>query len=153
MTVRDYERLFAPSIRALFNFDRARRERWPVRTHVIRDRDELGLLLLPWRHVARSATVQTHVGEGGVPHTVASAARVLWALDERRRADVLEEAHAWLTGHPRAIVLPAVRTGSGLHLLDGCHRAVGIHLAGADIAILIAAIAVPRNVDWSFIDA
>lgn len=153
MTAREFERLFDPSIRCLFNFDRAKRERWPIDLVVVTDRDELGALLLPWRHSARSINTQLLVGQGGVPHTVKTASRALAFLSKRKRDAVAAAAAEITVAHPRAQILPAVRTPAGVHLLDGCHRAVATHLVDADFAYAIVAVKVPRNTDWSFVDA
>lgn len=155
MTGAEFERLFEPSVRVLFNFGRLKRERWPISDVAVTERDQLGALLLPWRHARRSLTTQARVGGDGVAHTVASAARTLHAMSEKRRQAVLEEATLAVKAHPRVDALPAARIDGGILLLDGVHRSVARYLAGAEIAVLLVVVAVPRgaNLDWSVVDA
>lgn len=152
MTAAQFERLFEPSVRTAFNFARLRRERWPITLTVVEGRDQLGALLLPWRHAKRSQLEQRTFTEDGRQHTVASATKTLHAMSETRRGAVAAEVLAATEAVPRVQLLPAARVPEGILLLDGVHRCVARYFTGGDFEVVLAVVSVPMQVAWSVVD-
>lgn len=145
MTAAEFERLFEPSIRAFFNFDRFKAERWPITVMTITDRDRLGKITLPW------ARDERRHGDNRRRLTVANAVTRLHLLDPDRRAAVLEIAAELASAKSVPVhALPAAISAGSVLLLDGCHRAVAAHLVGR-VALVVVAVRAPQS-RWAVVD-
>ena len=139
MKAREYERLFAGTIRTAVNWRHVRASGWRVTLHTVTDRDALGAHMLPW------CITGDWKAKRRKRATVAQACDRLAKWDDARRTRVLEDAARFCDDRAAALVLPAARRGGKTVLLDGCHRACALHLSGAPVHVLIAVLHVPAS--------
>ena len=130
MRITEYKHLFTEQVRVAVNWRAVQRADVEVRERVVTSRSSLGALLLPWYenggqwHSERRSRV-----------TVKKAAAL---RQDSQRERILTLAAEFAAGEPGAMILPAVKLPSGVLLLDGCHRAVALHVARVPPRVVLA---------------
>ena len=123
MEIDEFVARFTPAITVGVNWQRLLELRVPVEEAVIRSRDELGDVALPW-YLNSTGNSCNYDEEDATRLYVQEAAEMLDGVLGHRLA-VVEEKAADLTGSAK-VAIPAYSRGGPPILLDGCHRTLAL---------------------------
>ena len=118
-----FDAFFHPNIRVLFNWQRMRKERWPVELGTVGKDVDFSRWYLPWYLREAGGEVGYHV-PGAAPVSLSQLPHVFERLTQERQKAIrqLEDS---LVGSRRPIQLVVPRYalgGDSYFLLDNCHR-------------------------------
>jgi hypothetical protein len=141
MDAKQFERLFRPTIRVLFDWERLHRLRPRTFEMVVAHIDDLQDWLTPW---------YLHDGQEGdfrecrSPLRISDVAAKIAALSLHRQQEIRGLATS-MTNGASPIVIAAYRFESGTIILDGNHRLAAISLGRLSNSILAVTLVAPRD--------
>lgn len=142
MTARDYERLFAKSVRVAVNWRAVRKANPRVETIVV---DSLATMGVPWyRNGEWHADVRDRI--------IVEEAASLVHSDNKHRMRILGLAVGFLDTRPAPFTFPAIQSNDEVFLLDGTHRAIALELSRVEFSALLCVMHVPKTLAPAFFD-
>jgi hypothetical protein len=140
--------LFRANIRTLLNWDRMKKEEWPVAMFVVISRDQLSKLYLPW-YVAFDNKETEYFDNESSPISLGQLPSMLNYLGKERKRYIRKLAVSFRRStSPVQLIVPAYAVAEDVHmLLDGNHRAAALMDANVDFRMVVFSILGPLDSD------
>jgi hypothetical protein len=129
---------FQPSVRVLFDWDRAKREKWPVRIDIINNLEFLADWYLPW-YINSSGRETIYSEPDAKPLLLPDIPLSLLHLSQQRQERIISLAKSYeQTRPPVQLVVPLYALGKTRSLvLDGNHRLAALVITKVAFTILV----------------
>lgn len=129
---------FQPSVRALVDWDRLKREKWPVKIDIINNLELLADWYLPW-YINTSGRETIYSDTDAKPLLLSEIPKSLLYLSQQRQETIISLAKSYeYTRPPIQLVVPVYAVGETCSLvLDGNHRLAALVISKVTFTVLV----------------
>lgn len=140
MNLKQWHKLFDPSMRWWFSYDRAIKEGWPVELRVINSHKQLGKYYLPWS--------VGQLGNGGEAIKVKNIGSHITEIGSDSIKNILGVSETLMKTRTSSFLFPVLGYKKTGIIMDGAHRASALTLFQRDFTALMCVIQ-PKGIVWT----